>query len=311
MFSRLFSGPSAPRKPADAAFADSWLELPGGQLFWMKSRCTVGRQADNDLVFEGPTLSRHHALLSATTEGYLVTDLHSSNGTSVNRTRISRPVLLHDGDEIHFGDVAVRYRCTLKLEIREPGASPAVTQRFDQMQTRPCWLLLIDLAGYTALNEKLGGETALRQWQAWITDVRPLIEQHGGQINGYLGGAIFAYWSSDAAKPAPVLAALQVIEGYRPRSPLPFRLIVHHGPVLFDRSGHREELSGQEVAFIFRIKKIAKGFGTHALLSEAAMTTLRLEGRCTSYGRSAVDGMNDFFTFYSLPRDLTAPAARR
>jgi class 3 adenylate cyclase len=310
MFSRFFSGPPSASKPADAALADSWLELPSGQLFWLKSRCTVGRQADNDLVFDGPTLSRHHALLAATPDGYTVTDLHSSNGTSVNRALLSRPVQLQDGDEIHFGDVAVRYRCTRKLEIRDPAGSPEATQRFDQMQTRPCWLLLTDIAGYAALNEKLGSEKALRQLQAWITDVRPLIERNGGQINGYLSGAIFAYWPSDTAKPAQVLAALQAIEGYRPRSPLPFRLILHHGPVLFERREHREELGGQEVTFIFRIKKIAKGFGTHALLSETAMTTLKLEGRCTSHGHSAVDGMSAFFTFYSLPRDLTPPAAR-
>jgi class 3 adenylate cyclase len=161
---------------------------------------------------------------------------------------------------------------------------------------------------FTALNEKLGGEKALQQLQAWITDLRPLIERNGGQINRYLGDAIFAYWASDAAKPAQVLAALQAIEGYRPRSPLPFRLILHHGSVLVTRHEHREELGGHEMTFVFRIEKLAKSFRTQALLSQAAVTTLHLEGRCTSYGRSAVDGMSDFFTFYSLPRDLLPPA---
>lgn len=311
MFFRSQPKPPPAPKAADASPPNSWLELPDGQLFWLKSRCTVGRQPDNDLVFEGATLSRHHALLAADPAGYTLTDLHSSNGTAVNRTHISRPVLLHDGDEIRFGDVAVRYRCARKFEIRDPAATPDATQRVEHVQTRPCWLLLADIVAYAALNEKLGSEPALRLLQSWIAAMRPLIEQNGGQINGYLGDAIFAYWPSDASQPAQVLAALRAIETFRPRSPLPFRIVAHHGPVLFTRSEHGEELSGQEVNFLFRSEKIAKSFGTHGMLSQAAMTTLQLEDRCEPYGRSSIDGMSDFYFFHSLPRDLLPPAARR
>ena len=40
--------------PASPSRAESWLELPDGNLFWLQSRCAVGRQADNDLVLDLP-----------------------------------------------------------------------------------------------------------------------------------------------------------------------------------------------------------------------------------------------------------------
>jgi len=297
--------------PPSSAVPSAWLELPDGKLHWLQARCVVGRQPGCDLILAGHTISRQHAMLAADAAGYSLTDLHSSNGTSVNNAHIARPTLLRDGDEIRFGEVIVRFRCTRQQTLSEPTASPATTQHIEQLQTRACWLLLADVEAYAALNEKLGSETALRRLQAWIGDVRPLIEQNAGRINGYLGDAVFAYWPSDTAKPADVHATLRALESYRHRSALPFRLVAHHGTVLFTRSARGEELSGQEVNFVFRIEKIAKSFGSRAMLSSAAVSTLKLDGRCDSYGRSAIDGMSDFFTFYALPRDfIVQPPAR-
>lgn len=270
----------------------------------------MGRQNDNDLVLDLPALSRQHALIAASDGAYMLSDLHSRNGTFVNRATITRPVELRDGDEIRFGDVAVRYRCTRRAE---PGTAPvdtASTQRLDQMRERACWLLLVDVAGYAALNEAIGSEAALRRMQAWITEVRPLIEQQGGQINGYLGDAIFAYWLEETAKPANVLATLRAIEAWRPGSPLSFRVVVHQGKVLFTRNDRGEELSGQQVNFVFRIEKIAKQFRSSAMLSHAAVQTLGLEGRCHCYGESTIEGMNDSHSFHALPADFITPAAK-
>jgi class 3 adenylate cyclase len=295
--------------PSSNAPAESWLELPDGRLFWLKLRCTVGRYLDNDLVLESVTLSRHHALIASGASGYSLTDLHSSNGSYVNNTRISRPVPLQDRDEIRFGDVQLRFRCTRRLPVLEAPEGLAATQQMEDMRMRSCWLLLADVEGFTALNQKIGSEAALRRLQTWIAEIRPLVERNGGQINGYLGDAIFAYWLAETAQPAEVIAAGRAIEGFRPRSPLVFRLVVHYGNVLFIRTGRGDELSGQEVSFLFSVKKIAKSFGTRAMLSQAAVKALGIENRCETYGRSAIDGMSDFFLFYSLPRDLIAPPA--
>jgi class 3 adenylate cyclase len=161
-----------------------------------------------------------------------------------------------------------------------------------------------DIVGYSALNEQIGSEAALRRLQEWIADMRPLLEGNGASINGYVGDAIFAYWVCEAATPRQVLASLANLETYRPRSPLPFRVVVHHGCALFTKSEKGEELTGQDVNFAFRAEKVAKGFKVQAMLSQAAAQTLRIEARCDALGSSTVEGMTGSFAFYNFPRDL-------
>jgi class 3 adenylate cyclase len=290
--------------PVAPALAESWLELPGGRLFWLKGRCAIGRHEDNDLVLEDATLSRHHALITAGPAGGRLTDLRSSNGTYLNRAPVTRPAALRDADEIRFGDYVVRYRCTRPAGFTMAAGGPDFTRRIDDVRERTCWLLLADVAGYSALIAEAGSEAALRQLQTWIGDMRPLIEQNGGQINSYVGDAIFAWWPADGdgAPPARVLAALVALEGYRARSPVAFRVVLHQGPVLFTRSDRGEELTGQDVNFVFRAEKIAKQLGAPVMLSEAAVRTLQVAERCTAVGSSSVDGIEGTFTFFSPPR---------
>ncbi|GAA5167364.1 EAL domain-containing protein [Viridibacterium curvum] len=71
----------------------------------------VGRDADNDLTVASPSLSRHHATLTGDISGQLrITDLNSTNGSFVNRTRVEGSCLLKDGDIVHFGTAEFRLR---------------------------------------------------------------------------------------------------------------------------------------------------------------------------------------------------------
>lgn len=47
---------------------------------------TIGRSSSNAIVLDDPLVSRHHAVLTQTSQGYLVHDLNSLNGTFVNGT---------------------------------------------------------------------------------------------------------------------------------------------------------------------------------------------------------------------------------
>src|SRR5580765_6665106 len=66
------------------------------------SSYTIGRK-DADVVVDDPRCSKAHALLFEGADGSLrVKDLNSSNGTSVNGTKISESAV-GVGDEIHIG----------------------------------------------------------------------------------------------------------------------------------------------------------------------------------------------------------------
>ncbi|MFN4279801.1 FHA domain-containing protein [Thermosynechococcus sp.] len=63
---------------------------------------TIGRDPNNDLVIEHPTVSRHHARIERRNGDFLLTDLGSSNGTFVNGREVEEPTLLRVGDTIRI-----------------------------------------------------------------------------------------------------------------------------------------------------------------------------------------------------------------
>lgn len=63
---------------------------------------TVGRHPDSDIFLDDVTVSRHHCRFSATTEGLMVEDAGSTNGTYVNSTRVDEHRLV-PGDEVLIG----------------------------------------------------------------------------------------------------------------------------------------------------------------------------------------------------------------
>lgn len=70
---------------------------------------SIGRDVGCRLVVPALGLSRRHAELTAEADGTLrITDLGSTNGTFVNRERLSAPRRLADKDIIHFGNAEFR-----------------------------------------------------------------------------------------------------------------------------------------------------------------------------------------------------------
>jgi len=73
-----------------------------------KSRFTLGRNQDCDLVVNDTVASREHATIREGQGKFFLEDLKSRNGTLVNGKRISA-VALSDGDEIRIGDCRIMF----------------------------------------------------------------------------------------------------------------------------------------------------------------------------------------------------------
>ncbi len=67
---------------------------------------TVGRTQANDIVLDDPLVSRRHATVRVETNGAVLTDLGSFNGTFVNERRIAGSVALRPDDVVTFGNQA-------------------------------------------------------------------------------------------------------------------------------------------------------------------------------------------------------------
>lgn len=66
---------------------------------------TLGRSVDNDVILESDDVSRHHAQIKLRQGSYVLTDLDSANGTSINDTPVDEPRVLRDGDRIRVAHV--------------------------------------------------------------------------------------------------------------------------------------------------------------------------------------------------------------
>ncbi len=72
----------------------------------------AGRGAECSIVVDATTVSRRHARIIVVYGGATIEDLRSTNGTHVNKTTISKPTRLKDGDEIALGKAEIKLRIT-------------------------------------------------------------------------------------------------------------------------------------------------------------------------------------------------------
>jgi len=94
----------------------------GGQLFVARGQAsrsslsldkpvvTIGRDPASDLVLDDDLASRQHAQIRRETEGPVIYDLNSTNGTFVNGQRIEGPHPLRPGDVIGMGDTELVFQ---------------------------------------------------------------------------------------------------------------------------------------------------------------------------------------------------------
>jgi transcriptional regulator with GAF, ATPase, and Fis domain len=176
---------SRPKELRLDGFALTIIEGPGTgtTLRARASEVSVGTAPANDLVLTDPTVSRHHFSLSATTQGFLLRDLGSANGTWIGNIRLAEGYL----------DVGTRVRAgrtTLRIdpgdeEIREP------------------------LSAEDRFGSLLGSSSAMRRIFAALPRIAQsestvLLEGETGTGKGVLAAAIHAT-SARASKPFVVL----------------------------------------------------------------------------------------------------------
>jgi hypothetical protein len=80
-----------------------------GELFQLKGRAVVGTAGDCDAVMKDPSISGRHAEFMATSQGFRVNDLGSTNGTYVNDKRVTNSDLI-DNDSVRLGRVNFKFK---------------------------------------------------------------------------------------------------------------------------------------------------------------------------------------------------------
>lgn len=88
------------------------LVLPTGDRFVLGDDIvTIGRVPESVIMLEDPNVSRNHAEIRPSGEGFVLADVGSTNGTKINGIRVSERVL-NDGDELTFGSTTFRFEAS-------------------------------------------------------------------------------------------------------------------------------------------------------------------------------------------------------
>ena len=86
-----------------------WLEWNRQRFPLSAGEHVIGRDADVEIRLDDATVSRRHARLVVTTEGIVLEDFGSKNGTYRGGERVTAPIRLADGDAIRIGSLLLTY----------------------------------------------------------------------------------------------------------------------------------------------------------------------------------------------------------
>jgi hypothetical protein len=87
------------------------LEPPdlAGAVMTIGDELTIGRAAACTLTLDDTYVSQQHANIVWRDRQYLAEDIGSTNGTFVNRERLTSPVVLRPGDRVQIGSTVLEF----------------------------------------------------------------------------------------------------------------------------------------------------------------------------------------------------------
>jgi DNA-binding winged helix-turn-helix (wHTH) protein len=101
----LHDAPVPARTPCWLVWGDRTFQLSDGEN-------VIGRDPRCQIWLDAPRVSRRHACIAIDLghDTVFLSDLGSTNGTFLGRSRVGQPVALSDGDIIKIGAVALKFR---------------------------------------------------------------------------------------------------------------------------------------------------------------------------------------------------------
>jgi Protein of unknown function (DUF3662)/FHA domain len=99
----------ADRAAPDSRSAKALVVFKGRRLVVGRTGAVLGRSRDCDIVLDDGNVSRRHAEIRPTQDGWTIVDLDSTNGVMVNGRRARGAVALRGGERIELGTARIHF----------------------------------------------------------------------------------------------------------------------------------------------------------------------------------------------------------
>lgn len=151
----------------------------------------------------------------------------------------------------------------------------------DQIQ-KEMTVLFSDIRGFTSLSENMTPKENFDFINSYLNKVGPVIRQHNGFIDKYIGDAVMALFpeSIDDAIQAAIAMHERVVEWNLRReefgfSPIQIGIGIHKGNLMLGTIGELERMDGTVIAdavnLASRIESLTKTYGSPILISKTAL----------------------------------------
>lgn len=204
-------------------------------------------------------------------------------------------------------------------------------------ERRTLSIFFSDLAGFSAISEKLEPQGLTRLLNDYLTDMTDIILEEGGTLDKYEGDAIIAFWNAPLSQPdhaeRAARTALRCQRKLAERRPefsertgveLYMRIGVNTGDVVVGNMGSRERFDytvlGDAANLAARLEGANKQFGTATMLAETTWNGIggsvigREIGRITVVGRKTPERVFEVLGFngetLAVPADEFEKALR-
>ncbi|UCG38637.1 MAG: adenylate/guanylate cyclase domain-containing protein, partial [bacterium] len=182
---------------------------------------------------------------------------------------------------------------------------------------RDLTIMFTDLAGFTALSERLSPERVAEILNRYLTAMSGIVMRNGGTVDKFIGDAVMACWGAPLEDPYQAWQACQAAlemqeemvrlrEGMNASGgpPISMRIGIHSGPAVVGNMGSTERFDytaiGDNVNLASRLEGVNKLYGTQVILSSSTVGHLD-DGMPLRYvDRIRVTGRTepiDIFTF--------------
>ena len=245
----------------------------------------VGRVEGADIRLNDPSVSRTHAMLSASASGVVVSDVGSTNGTYVNGREIKYPVDLQPSDIVDAGP----FKISVQVSGADVASATSLSGRTMTAQLKPTQtvVLVARLRNVPLIKQTITEPEYQRTWNWWRGVVEKQVMDTGGRIDKVLDSCIVAVWYGlDGAKiSADAIKASQGIDlttrkysvaggwSHHDTLPLTCSLAINTGMALTGSvggaTGNREfAVLGDTINVAFRVAELTEALAQSVFISE-------------------------------------------